>query len=105
MPQPTDADRIALAEAWIDQDPDPQTRDECSAIVERVRAGDAAASADLADRFDARLEFGTAGLRGEITPRLAPAAQIAACEARRRARWFPSQPPRFPASGERRAAK
>ena len=66
MPQPTDADRIALAEAWIDQDPDPQTRDECSAIVERVRAGDAAASADLADRFDARLEFGTAGLRGEI---------------------------------------
>jgi phosphomannomutase len=66
MPQLTDDDRIALAEAWIAQDPDPETRDELAAIVARVRDGDAAASADLADRFDARLAFGTAGLRGEI---------------------------------------
>ena len=43
MPQPTDADRIALAEAWIAQDPDPETRDELSALVERTRSGDAAA--------------------------------------------------------------
>lgn len=66
MPQLTDDDRIALAEAWIAQDPDPETRDELAAIVARVRAGDTAASADLADRFEARLAFGTAGLRGEI---------------------------------------
>lgn len=66
MPQLTDDDRIALAEAWMAQDPDPETRDELAAIVARVRAGDAAAAADLADRFDARLAFGTAGLRGEI---------------------------------------
>lgn len=66
MPQLTDDDRVALAEAWIAQDPDPETRDELAALVERVRDGDAAASADLADRFDARLAFGTAGLRGEI---------------------------------------
>ncbi|KZE93683.1 putative phosphomannomutase [Agromyces sp. NDB4Y10] len=66
MPQLTDDDRIALAEAWIAQDPDPETRDELASIVAGVRAGDAAASADLADRFDARLAFGTAGLRGEI---------------------------------------
>lgn len=66
MPQPTDADRIALAEAWIAQDPDPETRDELAAIVAGARSGDAAASADLADRFDSRLAFGTAGLRGEI---------------------------------------
>ncbi|MGR0220163.1 phospho-sugar mutase [Agromyces sp. ZXT2-6] len=66
MPQLTDDDRIALAEAWIAQDPDAETRDELAAIVARVRGGDAAASADLADRFDARLAFGTAGLRGEI---------------------------------------
>jgi phosphomannomutase len=66
MPQSTDADRIALAEAWIAQDPDPETRDELAALVERARSGDAAADADLADRFDARLAFGTAGLRGEI---------------------------------------
>ncbi|MBM7504116.1 phospho-sugar mutase [Agromyces aurantiacus] len=66
MPQATDADRIALAEAWIAQDPDPETREELAAIVAAARAGDAAAAADLADRFDARLAFGTAGLRGEI---------------------------------------
>lgn len=66
MPQLTDDDRIALAEAWMAQDPDPETRDELAAIVARVRDGEAAASADLADRFDARLAFGTAGLRGEI---------------------------------------
>ncbi|WP_430645939.1 phospho-sugar mutase [Agromyces sp. GXS1127] len=66
MPQLTDADRIARAEAWIAQDPDTETRTELAAIVARVREGDAAAAADLADRFDARLAFGTAGLRGEI---------------------------------------
>lgn len=63
---PTDAERLALAEAWIAQDPDPETREELAAIVEGARAGDAAASAELADRFDTRLAFGTAGLRGEI---------------------------------------
>ena len=62
----TDAERLALAEAWIAQDPDPETREELAAIVEGARAGDAAASAELADRFDTRLAFGTAGLRGEI---------------------------------------
>jgi phosphomannomutase len=62
----TDAERLALAEAWIAQDPDPETREELAAIVEGARGGDAAASAELADRFDTRLAFGTAGLRGEI---------------------------------------
>ncbi|HET6672719.1 MAG TPA: phospho-sugar mutase [Agromyces sp.] len=62
----TDAERLALAEAWIAQDPDPETREELAAIVEGAKAGDAAASAELADRFDTRLAFGTAGLRGEI---------------------------------------
>lgn len=66
MPQHTDAERIDLAEAWIAQDPDPETRDELAAIVAGARAGDPAAAADLADRFDTRLAFGTAGLRGEI---------------------------------------
>jgi phosphomannomutase len=63
---PADAARLGLAEAWIAQDPDPETRTELAAVIERARAGDAAASADLADRFDSRLAFGTAGLRGEI---------------------------------------
>ncbi|GAA1515025.1 phosphomannomutase [Agromyces terreus] len=73
MPQPdalstsdADRDRIAQADAWIAQDPDPETRAELEQLIARVQAGDAAASADLADRFDQRLAFGTAGLRGEI---------------------------------------
>jgi phosphomannomutase len=61
-----DTERLALAEAWIAQDPDPETRAELAELIEGVRGGDAAASAELADRFDARLAFGTAGLRGEI---------------------------------------
>src|SRR5215207_5097730 len=61
-----DTERLALAEAWIAQDPDPETRAELAELVEGARSGDAAASAELADRFDARLAFGTAGLRGEI---------------------------------------
>ncbi|MEU4572000.1 phospho-sugar mutase [Nonomuraea sp. NPDC023979] len=48
------------ARAWLAQDPDPDTRAELSALLER---GDTAA---LRDRFDAKLEFGTAGLRGEL---------------------------------------
>jgi len=61
-----DAQRIALAESWIAQDPDPETRAELGALIEAGRAGDPGALAQLAERFDRRLEFGTAGLRGEI---------------------------------------
>ena len=57
---------IEAAQAWIAQDPDDTTRAELTAIVEAAQAGDAAAVADLDSRFGARLEFGTAGLRGEI---------------------------------------
>ena len=35
-------------------------------MLRRVAAGDAAAEADLADRFSGLLEFGTAGLRGAL---------------------------------------
>ena len=54
------SDLRGYAEEWLVQDPDPQTRAELRAIVD---AGDDRA---LADRFGARLEFGTAGLRGEL---------------------------------------
>jgi phosphomannomutase len=47
------------ARAWIDGDPDPETRQELSALLE---AGDAAA---LAERLQP-LAFGTAGLRGAV---------------------------------------
>ncbi|GAA2451339.1 phospho-sugar mutase [Actinomadura vinacea] len=47
-------------EEWLAQDPDPETVAELRGIL---ASGDEAA---LADRFGARLEFGTAGLRGEL---------------------------------------
>lgn len=59
-------DRLAQARAWLRQDPDAETRDELAVIVTRAAAGDAAAAADLDDRFGTRLAFGTAGLRGEL---------------------------------------
>ena len=57
---------LATAEAWLADDPDPSTRAELAEVVERARAGDADAAADLADRFVGMLQFGTAGLRGRL---------------------------------------
>ena len=57
---------LATAEAWLADDPDPSTRAELAEVVERARAGEAAAGADLADRFVGMLQFGTAGLRGRL---------------------------------------
>ncbi len=56
----------SAAEAWLADDPDPQTREELRALLDACDAGVEAAQADLADRFAGRLEFGTAGLRGAL---------------------------------------
>lgn len=56
----------AAVRDWLADDPDPVTRAELAALVERAEAGDAAAVDDIADRFAAHLEFGTAGLRGAL---------------------------------------
>lgn len=53
-------DLIARAQAWLAEDPDPQTAAELAGLIE---AGD---TAELADRFSGMLQFGTAGLRGEL---------------------------------------
>ncbi|RII20903.1 putative phosphomannomutase [Streptomyces sp. YIM 130001] len=53
-------DLIARAETWLAEDPDPGTRQELAALIE---AGD---RTELADRFAGTLQFGTAGLRGEL---------------------------------------
>jgi phosphomannomutase len=59
--QPVDgSDLLARAEAWLSEDPDPDTRAELRHVID---SGDLR---ELADRFDGRLEFGTAGLRGAI---------------------------------------
>lgn len=62
----TDTDLLARARAWQDHDPDPETRDEITRLVDAATGGDEAALAELADRFAADLTFGTAGLRGEM---------------------------------------
>jgi phosphomannomutase len=57
---------MAAARRWSADDPDPVTRAELGELLARSEAGDAPALAELRDRFDGRLEFGTAGLRGEL---------------------------------------
>jgi phosphomannomutase len=51
---------VAAARAWRDDDPDPGDRAELDQLI---AAGDVD---ELRDRFAARLEFGTAGLRGAM---------------------------------------
>ncbi|GAA3874751.1 phospho-sugar mutase [Leifsonia kafniensis] len=62
----TDPALLAAVQAWLAQDPDPETRAELRSLLALATGGDAAAAADLRSRFDGRLAFGTAGLRGEI---------------------------------------
>ncbi|MGW4421519.1 phospho-sugar mutase [Streptosporangium sp. NPDC004631] len=54
------SDLVRLALSWLAQDPDPETRAELAALLEN---GDDDA---LRERFGGKLEFGTAGLRGEL---------------------------------------
>jgi phosphomannomutase len=55
----------ARVDAWLADDPDADTRAELAALVTAAERDESAAE-ELADRFDGRLEFGTAGLRGEV---------------------------------------
>ena len=66
MTDTTDARLCADARAWAAQDPDPGTRAEAESLAAAAEAGDADALAELRDRFDGRLAFGTAGLRAEL---------------------------------------
>jgi phosphomannomutase len=73
---------VEAARAWLAEDPDPDTRAELAALLDGIDGdgggdggdgggdggdgGQAAALAEITDRFGARLEFGTAGLRGAL---------------------------------------
>jgi phosphomannomutase len=73
---------LSRARAWLAEDPDPQTREELAALLDAAQPdpraardprnpqapqGDVArARADLVERFCGTLQFGTAGLRGEL---------------------------------------
>jgi phosphomannomutase len=61
-----DATLLAAARRWLAEDPDPATRAELDLLLKEATTGDPGAGADLADRFSGRLQFGTAGLRGEM---------------------------------------
>ncbi|MFJ3163223.1 phospho-sugar mutase [Streptomyces kanasensis] len=58
--RPDQPDLIAQAEAWLAEDPDAETRDELARLL-ADRDLD-----ELAGRFAGTLQFGTAGLRGEL---------------------------------------
>lgn len=59
---------FAAAAAWLEIDPDPQTRRELEALIAHAKVGDEIAQQELADAFDGTLQFGTAGLRGPLGP-------------------------------------
>ncbi len=69
LPAPTAGpteELVARARAWAADDPDERDRAELARLLAAAGDGDAAAAADLADRFSGPLEFGTAGLRGAL---------------------------------------
>ncbi|MEU1801259.1 phospho-sugar mutase [Streptomyces sp. NPDC019937] len=59
-------DLIDQATTWLAEDPDPDTRDELRALLAAAEGGDDEARRALAERFSGTLQFGTAGLRGEL---------------------------------------
>ncbi|MET8677722.1 phospho-sugar mutase [Streptomyces sp. NPDC004647] len=66
------ADLIGRARAWLDEDPDPETRAELGELLEGVDPADVEDGvesdqiAEIVERFGGTLRFGTAGLRGEL---------------------------------------
>ncbi|CAM5609604.1 Phosphoglucosamine mutase [Streptomyces tendae] len=60
MQDVNDDDLLARAKAWLAEDPDADTRAELARLI------DAEDLAELTARFSGTLQFGTAGLRGEL---------------------------------------
>lgn len=55
-----------IAQNWLNQDPDSETRTQLQELLDAATSGDAAAEKELSARFANRLQFGTAGLRGKL---------------------------------------
>jgi len=51
---------LELAEAWVAQDPDPKTQSELQVLMDQANLD------QIGERFAQLLQFGTAGLRGEL---------------------------------------
>lgn len=60
MTQDLTQDLIARAKAWLAEDPDGETREELAKLIDNEELD------ELAARFAGTLQFGTAGLRGEL---------------------------------------
>jgi phosphomannomutase len=75
------SDAFEQARAFLEEDPEPETRAELEAVLARAQAGDATAQADLADRFSGPLLFGTAGLRGRVEAGLARMNRVVVAKA------------------------
>ena len=54
------SDLLTIAQAWADQDPDLVTKQELQNLIDSKNL------VELESRFSSRLDFGTAGLRGEL---------------------------------------
>jgi phosphomannomutase len=63
-----DPDLLAAVASWSAQDPDSHTRAQLEALLEGTCAGNESAATELTDAFVGRLQFGTAGLRGQLGP-------------------------------------
>jgi phosphomannomutase len=67
MTRRPDDSLLERARGWAAEDPDPETRAELTDLAAGAEVEpDGAAAIELADRFAATLEFGTAGLRGAL---------------------------------------
>jgi phosphomannomutase len=72
---------VTTAIAWLSQDPDAETQAELRALLRGAADGDPFALADLHSRFDERLAFGTAGLRGAIAAGSNRMNRVLVCQA------------------------
>lgn len=71
MKHSTDSLEPALAaaiRAWRESDPDPECVVDLDHLVQRAQHGEHDALVELRDAFDGSLTFGTAGLRGPMSP-------------------------------------
>ncbi|MER5971836.1 phospho-sugar mutase [Streptomyces sp. NPDC002055] len=66
------AELLRQARTWLAEDPDPETRTELSALLDAMDPADVENGAEspqlaeITERFAGMLQFGTAGLRGEL---------------------------------------
>lgn len=68
-------DFIHIAQQWLDQDPDAETRAELQTIIEKKDIK------ELEARFSGRLQFGTAGLRGRLQAGSMGMNRVLVCQA------------------------